>query len=151
MNYTIKIHGLKGTCAIIGAETVRATALNLEKMAKAGDLDGVLAKNDKLIKGTETLVANIQAWLEQYDANNAALPRNAKPLLKAPSREILARLRQSCETYDMNGIDKAMTELESAVYEEDADLAVWLREKIDVSEFAEAAVRIAQYEGELNK
>jgi hypothetical protein len=42
----------------------------------------------------------------------------------------------------MNGIDKAMSELESADYEEDADLVTWLREKIDISEFAEAAERL---------
>jgi HPt (histidine-containing phosphotransfer) domain-containing protein len=139
-DYTTAVHGLKGTSAGIGAERVRAAAANLEALARAGDLQGILAQNDGLIKDAEVIVANIKSWLEQYDA------RNAKPSLQAPDREVLARLRRSCESYDISGIDQAMSELESSDYEEDADLAAWLREKIDVSEFAEVAARLAKYE-----
>jgi hypothetical protein len=41
-----------------------------------------------------------------------------------------------------------MAELESSDYEENADLVTWLREKIETSEFAEAAERIAKHEEE---
>jgi PAS domain S-box-containing protein len=69
--YVINVHGLKGTSASIGAEIVRESALNLEKLARAGDLQGVLARNDRFIKGTENIVANIKAWLEKYDGENS--------------------------------------------------------------------------------
>jgi HPt (histidine-containing phosphotransfer) domain-containing protein len=138
-DYVIAVHGLKGTSAGIGAETIREAAMKLETMSRAGDLDGVLAQNDRLIEDAQTGVAAIKTWLER---NGAALPGSAKPRLKAPDREVLSRLLQSCENYDMNGIDKAMSELESADYEEDADLVTWLREKIDISEFAEAAAQL---------
>jgi hypothetical protein len=45
----------------------------------------------------------------------------------------------------MSGIDRAMSELESADYEEGADLVAWLKEKIGISEFAEAAERLRSY------
>ncbi|MDR0486628.1 MAG: transporter substrate-binding domain-containing protein, partial [Treponema sp.] len=139
-DYVITVHGLKGTSAGIGAEAVREAAMKLETMSRAGDWDGVLAQNDKLITDAQTVVADVKAWLEQYDA---ALPGSAKPRLKAaPDREVLERLRQGCENYDMNSVDQAMSELESADYEEGADLVAWLREKIDISEFAEAAERL---------
>jgi signal transduction histidine kinase/DNA-binding response OmpR family regulator len=138
--YVINVHGLKGTSASIGAEAIRETAFNLETMSRAGDLNGVLAKNGILIKDTENIVANIKLWLEKYDAGNA------KPRLKAPPREVLIRLRQSCEKFDMKGIDKAMAELESADYEQDADLITWLKEKIDTSEIAVAARRLSEYQ-----
>jgi len=144
-DYIITVHGLKGTSAGIGAETIRETAFNLENLSRAGDIERVLSLNGKLINDTEIIVANIKTWLKQYDASNV------KPLLKAPNREVLARLRQSCEKFDMAGIDKAMSELESADYEEDADLVTWLKEKIVVSEITETATRLAQYEKELNK
>jgi len=143
--YVIAVHGLKGTSANIGAEAIREAASDLEKKSRAGDIEGVLAQNNKLIKDTEVVVANIKAWLEQYDSVNA------KPLLKAPDREVLARLRQYCERYDMSGIDQAMSELESSSYEEGADLITWLKEKIVISEIDEAAARIAQYEEEQGK
>jgi HPt (histidine-containing phosphotransfer) domain-containing protein len=138
-DYVIAVHGLKGTSAGIGAETIRDTALNLETLSRAGDLAGVLAVNGELIKDTETIVANVKAWLEWHDACGA------KPRLKAPDPEILARLRRSCDNYDMSGIDEAMSELESADYEEDSELLAWLREKIDISEFAEAVQRLSGY------
>jgi hypothetical protein len=46
----------------------------------------------------------------------------------------------------MSGINKAMSELGSADYEEGADLVAWLKEKISISEIDEAAARLAQYE-----
>jgi PAS domain S-box-containing protein len=142
LEYVIAVHGLKGTSAGIGAETIREAALNLETISRAGDFEGVLTYNDKLINDTEFIVANVKAWIEQYDAVNV------KPRLKAPNREALTLLRQSCEKYDMMGIDKAMSELESFSYEEGADLIAWLKEKIDISEITEAAERLAQYEKE---
>jgi signal transduction histidine kinase/CheY-like chemotaxis protein len=137
-DYVIAVHGLKGTSASIGAQTIQEAAMNLETISRAGDLQGVLAENGKLIGDTETVVANIKAWLEQYDANS-----KKKPLLKTPDMELLARLRRSCESYDIDGIDKAMLELESADYEEGADLVAWIRQKIDISKIGEVARRLA--------
>jgi PAS domain S-box-containing protein len=143
--YVITVHGLKGTSAGIGAEAIREAALNLETMSRAGDLNGVLERNDKLIKDAEIVVENIKTWLDKYNADNV------KPRLKAPDREILARLRQSCQNYDMIGIDKALSELEKTDYEEDGDLVAWLRGKIDISEIDEVADRLVRYEEELGK
>jgi CheY-like chemotaxis protein len=139
-DYIITVHGLKGTSAGIGAQAISDAALNLETLARAGDFPGIKARNDSLIHDTQTIVAAVKSWLEHYDAHNA------KPRLKAPDRDVLERLRRGCENYDMGGIDRAMAELESSDYDEDADLAAWLREKIDISEFAEITARLAQYE-----
>jgi CheY-like chemotaxis protein len=138
-DYVISVHGLKGTSAGIGAQSLREAALDLETKSRAGDLQGVLAKNDKLIADTEIIVANIKAWLEHYDAHS-----KKKPRLKAPYKELLERLRQSCESYDIEGIDTAMTELESYDYEEGADLVMWIREKIDISKMGDVAKRLAE-------
>jgi CheY-like chemotaxis protein/HPt (histidine-containing phosphotransfer) domain-containing protein len=65
--YAINVHGLKGISANIGAEIIREAAFNLEKMAKAGDLQGILARNERFIKGTENILSNIKTWLEKHD------------------------------------------------------------------------------------
>jgi len=137
-SYVISVHGLKGTSAGIGAEDIRVQALELENLSRAGDLQGVLARNDKLIADTEVIVANVKTWLEKN-------VHDSKPRMKAPDRELLVRLRESCESYDMDGIDKAMTELESFDYDEDGDLVKGIREKIDISKLGEAAKRLAEY------
>ena len=68
-DYAIYLHGIKGTSANIGAEKTRTAALELELLAKNGDISGVLAKNENFIKETEAIVAGIKAWLEQYNVN----------------------------------------------------------------------------------
>jgi HPt (histidine-containing phosphotransfer) domain-containing protein len=135
--YVITVHGLKGTSAAIGAEQIRAAALELENLSRAGDLQGVLAKNDKLIADTEIVFKNLQEWLDQNDTK--------KPRQKAPDRELLAQLRQCCEKFDMSGIDKVMLDLDKFDYDEDAELIAWIREQIIVSEIFEVAQRLAQY------
>jgi len=142
-DYIVVIHGLKGTSAIIGAETVREAALNLEAMARAGDLDGILANNETFTKNTEKIVAAIKEWVDDYDA------KNKKPLLKAPSPIVLEKLMQSCKNFSMRDIDSAMSELENADYEQDAGLVAWLREKIINSELSEIAEGIKNYQKEL--
>jgi len=140
--YIVNVHGLKGSSAGIGVETVRQEALNLETKARAGDLQGVLEHKDKLIADTEAIIANINAWLEKHDAKS-----DKKPLLKAPDKELLSRLRLSCEKYDINEIDKIMSELENADYEEGAELMEWLRKKINVSKMREVVQRLKEEEG----
>ena len=138
--YAINVHGLKGISAGIGAGKISEAAQILETMAKSGDLAGVLAGNEALLKDTEKIVSRVQVWFDQFDGENP------KPLLPCPDRTLLARLRKSCEAYDMNGIDDVMDELESANYETDAPLVTWLREKIDELEFSAVASRLSTYE-----
>jgi HPt (histidine-containing phosphotransfer) domain-containing protein len=66
-NYTISVHGVKSTSEVVGAEEARRTAKELEEMGKAGDLAGILARNDSFIKYVEGIVANIQSWLEKNE------------------------------------------------------------------------------------
>jgi HPt (histidine-containing phosphotransfer) domain-containing protein len=137
-DYVISVHGLKGTSAGIGAEDIRAQALELENLSRAGDLQGVWAKNDKLIADAQVVVANVRAWLDKNDA------QKEKPRKKAPDRELLAKLRESCESYDMESIEEIMIKLESADYDKDADLITWIREKIDVSKVGEVTKRLKE-------
>jgi hypothetical protein len=46
----------------------RRMAAELEALAKAGDLPGVLAKNEALLRHVDDLLGNIQHWLEQLDS-----------------------------------------------------------------------------------
>ena len=63
-NYETAVHGLKGSCAGIGAEDIKERAYDLETKAKAGDLSGILTLNEGLIEDAKKLVSGIQAWLD---------------------------------------------------------------------------------------
>ena len=61
--YSVTVHGVKSMSEYIGAEEARKTAKQLEAMAKAGDLAGVLAQNEAFIKYAGNLVAGIRNYL----------------------------------------------------------------------------------------
>jgi hypothetical protein len=65
--YRVKVHGVKSTSESIGAMEARKMAAELEALAKAGDLSGVLAKNEELLRYVDKLLGNIRIWLEKLD------------------------------------------------------------------------------------
>jgi HPt (histidine-containing phosphotransfer) domain-containing protein len=68
VEYKVKVHGVKSTSESIGAMEARRMAVELEALAKAGDLPGVLAKNEALLRHVDELLGNIQQWLARLDA-----------------------------------------------------------------------------------
>ena len=70
-DYAVCVHGVKSISLTIGAAEVSNEAKKLEAMSKDGDLAGVQAQNNALIKNVENLVANIRSWLEKHDAGTA--------------------------------------------------------------------------------
>ena len=66
-DYSVNVHGIKGTSITIAADEIQQDAYNLELMAKDGDLSGVLEANDLFIKKVETLILDIKNWLDAND------------------------------------------------------------------------------------
>ena len=65
--YSVVAHSVKSMSEYAGAEEVRKTAKELEALAKAGDLAGVLAKNDAFIEFARGIVESVRSWLEEND------------------------------------------------------------------------------------
>ena len=55
-DYTIVVHGIKGSSYNIGADEIGKKAEELEMAAKSGDLVKIRAKNEDFIRDTEALV-----------------------------------------------------------------------------------------------
>jgi len=70
--YAICVHGLKSASGSICAENISERAAELEDMAKAGNLSGVLAENDVFLRDAENLVKGISAWLDGPPAKDDA-------------------------------------------------------------------------------
>ena len=140
--YAINVHGMKSISANIGAENLREAAFNLEMLAKSGDLTRVLAGNGAFLEIAENVVSAVQVWLKEY---NISRP---KPQFARPDRTLLYLLHKYCATYDMKNIDEVMDQLESADYDTDASLVIWLRERINESDFSSVVERLSTYVGE---
>jgi signal transduction histidine kinase/DNA-binding response OmpR family regulator len=67
-SYVTSVHGVKSVSDFIGAEEARKMALELELLGKAGDLSGILAKNDAFIQYAKELIVNVEKYLAKIDA-----------------------------------------------------------------------------------
>jgi hypothetical protein len=110
----------------------------MEVCARNGDFAKFAELRSPFLADAAKLVDDIKAWLNNYDKSVE------KPLLEAPSTDVLKELRLSCETYDMTRIDRAMDTLESSNYKSGGDLVNWLREKIDTMEVEEVVARLSK-------
>ena len=57
--------------------------------------------------------------------------------MAAPDPELLEELRGACREYDVNGVDRIMSRLESFEYENGAELVAWLRGQVEDMCFSE--------------
>ena len=125
--YAIIVHGIKGSSRGICANDTADMAEILEKAAKAGNWEFVSKNNTVFLKAISKLVMDIAQVIAGIDAS--------KPRKDKPDEELLTDLLTACENYDMDGVDAAMTTIESHEYEYDDGLIAWLRENIEKMNF----------------
>jgi CheY-like chemotaxis protein len=135
--YAIVVHGVKGSSYGICAETVGRLAEELEYASKNGDFEFVDKNNGALLRFAEKLIADIGVMLEGVNQ------LDKKPKRETPDSVVLNLLRESCVNYDMDGIDRAMQELESFEYEAQGGLVTWLRERVDAMDLLQIQDRLS--------
>jgi HPt (histidine-containing phosphotransfer) domain-containing protein len=124
-NYHITVHGIKGASLNINANQVGQSAASLEQAAKSGDFRYIEKYNPAFIGAAQKLVYDIDAALSLVDD-----VKPQKHVKDKPDSESLTGLLEACDNYDLNGIEKAMAEIEKYKYDADDGLVEWLRENI---------------------
>ncbi|GHS85605.1 hybrid sensor histidine kinase/response regulator [Synergistales bacterium] len=135
--YTINVHGLKGSSNGIGATLVAKRAEALELAAKAGDFEAVISENDAFISLTEALLAGINAMLRK--AEGLIGKREQRP---EPDRALLFRLMEAAKHFKTAAMDDIIIELRSYDYEADGELVTWLKEQLDNLEYSAICDRL---------
>jgi CheY-like chemotaxis protein len=127
-DYTIAVHGLKGTCAAIGAVGTAAMALELELASKEGNFDLTRRKHGTLWQEVLELTGRLKLLLEEREAGR---PAGEKERRTGPERELLTRLSAAAGALNAAAIEEILGELEQYRYERDDDLVRWLREQAE--------------------
>ncbi|MDR1576897.1 MAG: response regulator [Deltaproteobacteria bacterium] len=135
-DYSITVHGLKSSSYGVGADAVGDLAKELEYHSNAGDMDFVLAHNQRFLSNIDRLVDGIRSFLGSKE-------NLAKPLKNAPDPVILDKLLSRAINYDMDGMEEALASLEAFNYERQGHLTSWLREKVDQGSFVEIIERLS--------
>jgi CheY-like chemotaxis protein len=120
-DYAVTVHGIKGASLGIFADMIGSSAEALENAAKAGDYEYVKTHNRTFIGAVRKLICDLEDMLSAADAENI------KPGKDKPDVKMLSKLLAACESYDMDGVDSAMEEIESYQYESNGELVLWLR------------------------
>jgi CheY-like chemotaxis protein len=129
--YTIAVHGLKGSSFGICADGAGNYAAALEMAARAGDIETVKLKNDGLIKTVEALLSGLKEVLTKIEKSRPEKQRAA-----VPDRVLLAGLLEACIQYKPAAeIERMVLELERYQYDSGGELVLWLREQVDNLEY----------------
>jgi HPt (histidine-containing phosphotransfer) domain-containing protein len=127
-DYTIVIHGIKGSSNGIFAGEAGAAAERLEGLARAGELERVAAGHPAFAALAEELLDNLDRALDEIDSAG-------KAAAAVPDPELLRELREASGDYDIDRVDSIIAKLEAFRYEYGGGLVAWLREKVDESDF----------------
>ena len=139
-DYAIVVHGIKGSSRGINANEFGDIAESLESAAKKGDFDYISKHNPGFLKAAWKLLAGIDELLSSRNTSES------KPKKEKPEREMLDKLMLACENYDMDGADKAMSELEQYEYEEGDELVFWLSENVEQMNFTDIIEKLTGLE-----
>jgi len=127
-NYTITVHGIKGSCYGICATPVGDLARELEMAAKDHDFNRVMDLNNQFVQATEKLVTELKGLIPRKKEVH-------RPEKEAPDPLLLQKLLGSARTYNINEILDALAELERYQYAENDDLVRQLRAAADNYEY----------------
>jgi signal transduction histidine kinase/AmiR/NasT family two-component response regulator len=135
-NYSIIVHGIKGSCYGICAAALGDHARKLEFAAKGGELRLIREQNGPFIEAAETLINKLKSILPQD--KKADRPRKEKP-----DPELLNELREAARGYNTTRIFEILDEIEQFSYE--TNLITTLRDAADNYEYAEIINLLEQY------
>ncbi len=135
-DYAVTTHRIKAASYALFAEEVGNMAKKLESAAMMRDIDGVRAGHAAFVLRTETLLNLV---VETFGAFGESAD---KPRVPVPDPAFLRELYAACEAFDMDGVDAAMTQLESFQYESGGELVTWLREQVNDMVFEEIIARL---------
>jgi hypothetical protein len=137
--YTITVHGIKGSSYGICAGGTAKQAEALEHAARNGDMQFFEANNGSFIENAEAILRGLRDLLSILAGQSAAKPR-----VPAPDPVLLAELLDASKAYKANLMEKALAKLESYEYESGGALIAWLREQADNLEYDAIQERLEQ-------
>ena len=128
--YTILVHGLKGSSYSISASAVGKEAEELEAAARSGDIEKTITMNLPFIEKAEALLNDLDKVLQKAASHKAPLKE-----ARAPDTKLLSRLLEATNEYKAAEMEEIIRELESFRYDSGSKLITWLREQMDKLEY----------------
>ena len=104
-DYTIEVHALKNTARMAGAASLSEWFHRMEDCGNAGDVETIMAE-------TPDLLAELRSYKEVLKPYGEAGNQNKREAAKEELTEILQKMHDAMDGFDLDGVDDAMQELE---------------------------------------
>ena len=138
--YTIYVHALKGTAAIIGAKELSKTAKTLEMAGEKKDTEFIEAHNGEFLMSLESLLNDIKG--EISSRSGIGNTGNVSFDMKQFESE-LVKLRTAIETLDVEVVNKTVNDLQKYAEMKDIGSVIEsISEKILIAEYDDAVALI---------
>jgi len=138
--YTIAVHGMKGSTYGICADKTAGKAAELEDAARRSDTEFIAANTGPLIEEAEKLLQNLEKLLACISSERS------RPKLKAKSPDpgLLIQFLDACIHFKSSRMEEILGELEESEYESGGDLVEWLRDQTDNLEYDAIKERLTE-------
>jgi signal transduction histidine kinase/CheY-like chemotaxis protein len=128
--YTVAVHGLKGSSFGICAAEAAKMAEDLEQAGRKKDKRYIQTHTDPFIKIVEQMLDKLKKFID-----SVAAQQGGKPLSPKPDAAVLQDILEACKHYKVNTMEEKLGKLEMYQYESGGDLVAWLREQMDNLEY----------------
>jgi signal transduction histidine kinase/DNA-binding NarL/FixJ family response regulator len=134
-DYTVTVHGLKGSLFGICAAELGNRAAALEKAARDGNSAELEEGTSGFLKELEELISVLKVFLKK----SVKAPKGRK---EKPESELLARLLAAARNYNNNLMLECLGALEEWDYVSGGSLVSWIREKADEYDYGAIVERL---------
>jgi len=135
--YTIVVHGFKGSNYGICADDLGKDAENLEAASRCGDVEYIAANNGPFLEKATLMFTH----LEEFFAANTEQAKEG-PMRTAPDKTLLAQFLDACKQFRSTTMEEILKQLEAFEYESGGELVKWLRDQVDNLEYDEIQERL---------
>jgi len=131
-DYTIRIHGLKGSCYGVSAMALGDEAKALELASKAMDWEIIERDNPRVIEHARALIGQFQSLIDAIELSGEHTTKGAvgemRPLLDRPDRELIEKLLDATASFDIETMRIVIDELDKAQYRSEPGIVDELRQ-----------------------
>jgi len=142
-DYSIKIHGAKGSCYGIGANAVGDIARDLEIASKDGDLAACLRGNDAFIFAAQELLEQLMALENKIEElENSA---GGKSQADKPDVHKLRALMAATHNFSIDEMGKLVEELSSIQYQQGGEVIARIKSAFEAFDYQTIEETITAY------
>ena len=103
--YTVEVHALKNSARLIGAIELSSDFATLENLGNSGSMEEIKGKTPRVLFSLHRYKLLLQPYAEALQGNKKAV--STENLL-----ELLQRMKDAVEVFDIDSVDEVMRELE---------------------------------------